>query len=303
MRIPDTIPKPVLEVALALLLAGAAGLGFYQLNRPLPAADALITTSIADGVVVLDARGSLSYRRGHIPGAEQLWSRNLLSFTGEVAGALARPEALAEKLRALGLTPASRVVVYDDGDGQNAPLVLLVLHAFGLDAKLLLGGLEAWRAQGGEPVRESPPKPTPSRAEFHFDDRLVVNAEEAREHLAENAIAPVDTREPGAYRAQHIAKAVNLSADTLLPDGQLPRWSVLHNQLQRARITMDIHPFIYGSDISEAARAWLALRAYGIPHMHIYRAPYQGLVQAGLPVSHTESIRATSTPSSSVCWQ
>lgn len=292
-----------MEVALAVLLVSVAGLGFIQLNRPLPAADTLLTSAVPEGAVVLDARGSLAYRAGHLPGALQLWSQDLLSYEGEATGALAKPEALADKLRALGLTADSHVVVYDDGDAQDAPAVLLVLHAFGLDAELLQGGLEAWTARGDEPVSDVPSQPAPSQADFKFDDKLIVNAGETKLHLEENAIAPLDVRDQAAYLTEHIENAVNITAENLLPNGLLPRWSVLNNQLQRARFTPDTHPLIYGEEVAQAARAWLALKAYGVKHIHIYRAPYQGLVNAGLPVSETEALRATSTPSSSVCWR
>lgn len=292
-----------IEIVLALLLTSAAGLGLWQLNRPLPNAETLLTETVPEDAVLIDARGSLSYRRGHLPGAYQLWSRDLLSFAGGVPEELAEPEAIADKLRALGLTENSRVVVYDVGDGQSAPLVLLVLRAFGIEAQLLEGGVTRWLEQGGEESRELPATPEPSQANFNFDDKLLVNAEESKLHLKEAAIAPIDTRDVSAYLQGHIETAVNIQAERLLPEGGLPRWSILHNQLERARITPDTHPLIYGAEIADAAQAWLALRAYGIKHIHVYRAPYEGLVEAGLPVSEAESIRAISTPSSSVCWR
>lgn len=291
------------EVLLALLLMSAAGLGLWQLNRPLPNAEALLTERVPEGALLIDARGSLSYRRGHLPGAYQLWSRDLLSFTGEVSGTLAEPETIAAKLRTLGLGEDSRVVVYDDGDGQNAPLVLLVLQAFGIEAQILEGGVTGWLERSGELSRDMPPTPEPSQADFNFDDTLLVNAEESKVHLVETEVAPVDTRDPNAYLQGHIETAVNIQAERLLPQDGLPRWSLLNNQLERARITLDTHPLIYGAEVAEAAQAWLALKAYGIEHIHVYHAPYGGLVEAGLPVSEAESIRAVSTPSSSVCWR
>ena len=150
---------------------------------------------------------------------------------------------------------------------------------------------------------ELPPAPQPSEAQFAFDERLLVNAEETLAHLNENLIAPLDVRDAASYLQGHIEQAVNIQSDRLLPDGTLPRWSVLNNQLERARITYDTHPILYGADLNQAAQGWLALKAYGIPHIHVYAGPYEGLVRAGLPVSESVSERAISTPSSSVCWR
>ncbi|MDZ7802236.1 MAG: rhodanese-like domain-containing protein [Trueperaceae bacterium] len=291
------------EAVLAAALLAAAGLGLYSVNRPLPNADALLTDSVPAGAVVVDARGSLAYRQGHLPGARSVWSRSLLSFDGAVPGMLAAPEALAEELRAAGLTPNDRVVVYDDGDGRDAPLVLLVLRAFGLDARLLDGGLEGWRAAGGAPQSGGPGEVTPSDAPFTFDTQLVVSGDEAAEHLADDAIAPVDVRAAGAYGAEHLEGAIRLDAEALLPDGSLPRFSTLDAQLRQVRLTRDTHPLIYGADVRQAARAWLTLAAYGTEHLHVYRGPFEGLAQAGLPLSRTAAAQATSTRSSSVCWR
>lgn len=291
------------EAVLAAAMLAAAGLGLYSVNRPLPNADALMTARVPQDAVVVDARGSLAYRQGHLPGARSLWSRSLLSFEGAVPGMLADPDDLAEELRAAGLTPGDRVVVYDDGDGRDAPLVVLVLRAFGLDARLLEGGLEAWRAVGGTPQSGAPAEVAPSDAAFTFDTQLVVSGDEAAAHLAADAIAPVDVRAASAYGAEHVEGAIRLDADALLPGGSLPRFSTLDAQLRQVRLTRDTHPLIYGADVRQAARAWLTLAAYGIPHLHVYRGPFEGLAQSGLPLSQTAATQATSTRSSSVCWR
>jgi 3-mercaptopyruvate sulfurtransferase SseA len=291
------------EIALAVALIAAGGAGAWQLNRPLPNAAALVVGSIPEGALVIDARGSLAYRRGHLPGAHQLWSRDLLSFTADVPGSLAEPADIAERFSALGLAPGQPVVVYDDGGAQDAPLVVLVLHAFGIDARLLEGGVAAWLAAGGELGDEPPPPPARHDTDRAFDRRLLVDAEETLEHLAENLIAPLDLRDPESYRAQHLDGAVSMPADALFGPEGLPRWSDLANRLAAARITMDTHPLVYGADLHQAARGWLALSAYGLPHIHVFAGPFDALVAAGAPVTDTPSDRATSVPSSSVCWR
>ena len=291
------------EVALLALLVAAAGLGFVGLNRPLPAEDAVVTLTVPGAVTVVDARGPLAYRQGHLPGARHLYARDLLSFEGASVGGLASSDALAEQVRALGVAPGEEVVVYDGGDGWDAPLVTLVLHAFGVEARMLAGGLEAWRARGGEPSDTLPAKPEPSEVGLTFDDRLLVEAAEAGQHLADGAIAPLDVRPRADYQREHVEGAVHVSADALLPGGTLPRWSMLTARLEPARITRDTHPFVYGGDVREAARAYLTLKAYGLEHLHVYRGAYPALRTAGLPLSQAETVRATSERSSSICWR
>ncbi len=292
-----------IEVLLAALLLGFGGLGLWQLNRPLSAEGNLIVSDVPEGSVLLDARGPLAYRSGHLPGALRLWSRDLLAFEGEVPGMLASPEALAETLAALGLDTTRPVVVYDAGTGEDAPMVTLVLRAMGLDAYLLRGGLELWRSNGGSVTTELPPAPEPSSAVLTFDSRLLVDAEGTRRHLEENAVAPLDTRAAPLYMSGHLDGAINLEASQLLPAGTFPRWSELDRLLAPARLTRDTHPIIYGESVAEAAQAWLALAAYGVTHIHVYSGPFEGLVTAGLPITQVVAQAATSTRTSSVCWQ
>ena len=288
---------------LVIGVVSVAGIGLWQLNRPLPGADGLIVQTPPEDAVLIDARGSLAYRKGHLPGAYQLWSRDLLSFEGEVPGMLAEPNTIAAKLSRLGLEEGDAIVVYDGGDGHDAPLVALVLHAFGLDVKLLDGGVRTWQEQGGTLSTEPPATPESSEAELEFDSRLLVNAEETLIHYQENAIAPIDVREEASYLAGHIDRGVNLPVTRVHGGGTLPRWAELHGMLAPARITPDTHPLIYGSDLHEAARGWLALKAYGVEHLHVYSGPFEGLVRAGLPVSEAPSERAVSERSGSVCWR
>lgn len=291
-----------LELVLAALLLVAAGLGAWRLNRPLPDPRGVVVTAVPEGAVLVDARGPLAYRRGHLPGARHLFARDLLAFDGP-AGGLAAPERLEARVRALGLAPGDRVVVVDDGDARDAPLVTLVLRAFGIDAAVLAGGMPAALAAGLEPTREPGPRPAAAAVPLRFDDLLLVRPEEARARLAEGLVAPLDARDAEAYLAGHLEDAVSLPAAALLPEGVLPRWSELHEGFRRARITADTHPLIYGADAAQAARAWLAAAAYGLPHVHVLGEPYEGLVAAGLPVSRTVTARAVSTPSASVCWR
>ena len=179
-----------IEILLAALLLGFGGLGLWQLNRPLSAEGSLIVSDVPEGSVLLDARGPLAYRSGHLLGALRLWSQDLLAFEGEVPGMLASSETLAERLASLGLDATRPIVVYDAGAGEDAPLVTLVLRSMGLEAYLLRGGLELWRSNGGHVTTELPPAPEPSSAVLTFDSRLLVDAEGTRRHLEENAIAP-----------------------------------------------------------------------------------------------------------------
>lgn len=109
-------------------------------------------------LVILDASSLTVYRGGHIPGAVHVWWQDLMDPNGAEYGTILKPDAnlpdpqalRRELLKALGVRPDSRVVIYDDAHGEVAARVLWMLTFLGYpNAGLLDGGLAAWRGAGG----------------------------------------------------------------------------------------------------------------------------------------------------------
>ena len=261
-------------MALVVLLLAGSAMGVWRLNRPYPEEAAVFTSDPHYGSAVIDARGPLAYRQGHAQGARHLYARRLLSYDGAVGGVLADTGTIRARLHALGLVPGEKVLVYDGGDQRDAALVTLVLQAYGVGARALRGGL----AKLPGPRTRAAPEVEPTTKVFTRDARVLVTAADSLKHLRDNAVASVDARAAGDYLAGHVASAVELPAGTLLPGGGLPRYATLDALLARAHITRDTHVFLYAGELAGAARAWLALRAYGIHHVHVLDAPYAALV-------------------------
>ena len=289
-------------LVLALAVVAVAATGGWRLNRPYPGEPEIWAAALPPGAVVVDARGPLAFAGGHLPSAVRLWSRDLLSYSGPVPQVLADVGTLAERLSAAGLSPDDPVVVYDDGDGADAPLVAMVLTAFGIDARVLAGGAEGWVAEGGILERGGAPAPSAGAETWAFDNRLLVRTEEIAAHVAQNLVAPVDVRPPSAYAESHLTRAVNLSESSLMPGGSLPRWSEMAGRMAAARLTDDTHVLLYGADLAQTARAWLAFRAFGRDHLHVVAGPFVLLEAAGLELTSTPVARAESKRTSSVCW-
>jgi thiosulfate/3-mercaptopyruvate sulfurtransferase len=129
-----------------------------------------LATIIADpDVVVLDARftlddegwGQRAFAEGHLPGAQQAdLGRDLAGPI--IPGVTGRrpfpdPEEFARRLGAWGIDNEVQVVAYDaEGGLMAASRLWLMLRWMGHDrAAVLDGGIDAWRASGGELTTET----------------------------------------------------------------------------------------------------------------------------------------------------
>lgn len=126
--------------------------------------DALVTTEWLAGalneVLVLDASytstipGSppsdprAAFAAGHIPGARFLDLDTLNDANDPLPSMLPPRTLFVERMRALGVNSASRVVLYDNGGHQTACRAWWVLAMFGVQAAILDGGIGKWKAEG-----------------------------------------------------------------------------------------------------------------------------------------------------------
>ena len=109
--------------------------------------------------------GETEYARAHVPGALYLHlDRDLSSPISAHSGRhpLPDPGSYAARLAALGVTPESQIVAYDQGNGAYGARLWWLARWIGLrNVAVLDGGMAAWRA-AGLPLETAVRTPTPS---------------------------------------------------------------------------------------------------------------------------------------------
>lgn len=188
-------------------------------------------------LVVLDARARLGdadagaelWRTGHIPGAQHADMDRDLSAPPSAAGGrhpLPDQTDLAQRLRAWGITPAHRVVIYDDTGGRIAAARAwwLLTWAGHPSAHVLDGGWPAWQ-NAEQPVEAGAPAAAAAASHWQpvFDDDLLADAQA----VARGDALLLDARAPARFAGEHepldrvgghIPGARNLPGDQLLDD-------------------------------------------------------------------------------------
>ena len=199
---------------------------------------------ITRGVVLLDCSfdlmdtslGERQYREAHLPGAHYVHLERDLSGPksgpdGRFRGRHPLParEAFAATAGALGIAPATPVVVYDRKAAMYAVRAWWMLRWLGHAAVAVLdGGLAAWQAAGGTVDAEVPvPRPQPPYP-LGTPRVATVDVDQVKQSLGR--VALLDGRAPERFRGEvepidtqagHIPGALNrFYGDNLGPDGR-----------------------------------------------------------------------------------
>ena len=115
-----------------------------------------LAKALATGAVLIDARQTGEFKRGHIPGAMPLTTYDVFVPNTSLEGMKAFAEAMANRFSSVGVTNERPVIVYDEDTGMRAARELWILEYLGhRNPRMLHGGLKQWMAEGGRVVADT----------------------------------------------------------------------------------------------------------------------------------------------------
>jgi thiosulfate/3-mercaptopyruvate sulfurtransferase len=183
-------------------------------------------------LILLHIGTKTTYDAGHIANARYVDYRTTLA-AGDGSGStlsleMLPPEVLRERLADLGISDASRVVVYQSDDQwTQSTRVMLTLDYAGLaNVSWLDGGQKAW-TKAGQPLSTDVPASKSGTLSALKLRPIVVDADFVKAHLNTPAFAIVDARLPAFYdgtrtggrapsehKTGHMAGALNAPYDS-----------------------------------------------------------------------------------------
>jgi thiosulfate/3-mercaptopyruvate sulfurtransferase len=224
--------------------------------------------------------GAAEFLETHIPGAGFFDLDGVSDHSSPLPHMLPRAEDFAAAMSALGLTPASQVVIYDAAGLFSAPRLWWMLRVFGFEnASILDGGLPAWMAEGR--ALESGPAPL-RHGNFipHFKPALVADRGQVQSALAKGHLV-LDARSADRFFGRapeprpglacgHMPGAKNLPSTDLVAQGRLKDPAALKQALESLGLDAKT-PVITscGSGVS-AAIITLAMVRVGLPMGALY---------------------------------
>ncbi len=262
--------------------------------QPLVTADWLADHLADPDVVVLEVSsepepGARYFREGHIPDAHFVWWKTLCWDDSDRE--FPEPDEMARRLRALGVSDGSRLVLVGDPI-QFATYPYWVLALTGLDhvASLLDGGRAHWVARGLPLTYEVPAPPVPGTVSPRgAGEAARVGREDVRSHLGAPGRVLVDMRtdeeyagervspvsyavDHGAERAGRIPGARHLYFERLLNShGQFLDAAAIDGQLRSTGATPEADVVAYCRLSHRASLGWFAAsRLLGWSNVRVY---------------------------------
>ena len=170
------------------------------------------------GLLLVDLSKAESYIQTHIPGAIFLDYSWIVRRDKPRMGLLPHAEQLTNVFSALGFTPDTHVVAYDDEGGGRASRLLWTLECAGHKKfSLLNGGLHAW-AKEDHPLTSKINNPMERKYEVELQEGPIATIEFILEHLNDPQVMILDARSAEEYagtkvlaqRGGHIPGAINI---------------------------------------------------------------------------------------------
>ena len=216
-------------------------------------------------VIVVSARATKDYSKVHLPGAVNLWHKDLYK-EGDIAALLKSPKEIAEILGSLGISNDKTIVIYDSGKAKFAGRIYWILKYMGAkDVRILDGHMKMWR-KGRKPVTKDVTEVTPVKFVASPVDSIFATIDYVKSHKENKDFALVDAREEDEFigkkgltkRKGHIPGAIRIDfVEVLNEDGTMKSKEDLAKVFADAGVTPDKDVVLYcESSVRAASCTW-----------------------------------------------
>jgi thiosulfate/3-mercaptopyruvate sulfurtransferase len=233
----------------------------------------------SEDLCLIDVRPAEDFAGGHLPGAVHFDVFGLSLIDTSDAPLKAFMHMIHHIFELRGISEKNEAVVYENQSGMRAARALWFLDYFGHpNARMLDGGMQAWKSAGFATTTEATP---PKAASFKISERrdVLATAQDVLQSLNKNETAILDTRSRSEYlgtqiraaRGGAIPGAIHIEwTDNLDNSGKFKSTAELQAMYSRAGITADKEVIPYCQGGYRSAHSYVALRLIGFPRIRNY---------------------------------
>ncbi len=169
------------------------------------ASDAKKVMEMEENVAVIEVSKTEDYESGHLPGAFNIWRPMYENRTEySYGGMMATKEQMQDLLTRMGISPETKIIIYDVKGNVDASRFMWILRSYGHEnLKLINGGKTGW-TDAGFTLSKEPAKLVAAATPYAFDDRKAYKTISASQKDVLNALNDpdvilVDTRTLDEY--------------------------------------------------------------------------------------------------------
>ena len=191
-------------------------------NKYLISAEALLQKINNKEVpLIIDVRRANGYRKGHIPGALNVWRPMYVNQKLEYRGMIAPKEKVQALMSNLGVSTGQDVIIYD-ASGYDASRFWWTLQQYGHTKTMILnGGLTNW-VKKGYPVSSevSTAAPTAFNFEGEGSNEMYADLDNIKAAVDDPNVIILDVRSPNEFNSGRIPGSIHLDwTNTVNIDG------------------------------------------------------------------------------------
>ena len=234
-----------------------------------------------ENLVIISARNPDDYAKKHIDGAINLYHKELYRADG-VDAMLKPAEEIAEILSVKGISPDSKIVIYDDGENKLAGRIYWILDYIGAkDVSILNGHLKSWAKIRGK-VSKNPVSIESTEFTAALKNSVYASMDYVKANKDKAGILLVDVRSQEEYdgknedeklsRKGHIPGAIHFEYKNVLNDnGTLKIAEELSKVFNSAGITKDKEIILYCATSVRAGIVYMTLKSImKFPNVRVY---------------------------------
>ena len=247
-------------------------------------------------VLIIDARKPEEYAAGHIPGAVNFSTYDIFALDTRLLGLQAFAREMAARYAAIGVSTGRPVVVYEADTGQRAARDVWIVQYIGhSSARMLHGGLAAWRAAGGTLSGEVAAGTTVALP-VREKRGLVIGCDAIAKRLGERGFTLIDVRNADEHagrdktaccaRRGHIPGSVWIEWTEFLEGGRFKSPEAIRKLIAERGVDPNSEIVPYCHRGARSANTFYALQIAGLPNVRNYIGSWhEWSARADLPLA------------------
>ena len=269
--------KPVVSLLILIFILSLTGCGGYQFDETgteIISADAALSMSSEEGIVMVDTqKNSVYLDKGHVEGAVNIERQNIV-ISDPVPNMLAPADQIEKALGDVGITKDTTVIIYDNNNNMDAARLWWTMKVYGHEnVKVVSGGLNALIEAGAKISKDNTISTSVSYEIDSKDTEMIASLDDVKSQINEpkESVKFLDTRTKEEFDDGTVPTSVHIDyIDNNYSNGEYRSVQDIQIMYIEKEIIPDNTIIMYCKTSIRAAQTYLALYNAGYRNLKLY---------------------------------